>query len=95
LALLALLNLEEMMENRGVEVGYSNIYRWGKIRAKFGGILSERQKRPVGKSRRMNETYIKSPKASGNIAIVLLTRTARPSTYAHHTSRQEGSPALF
>jgi len=30
-----------------------------KIRAKFGGILSERQKRPVGKSRWMNETYIK------------------------------------
>jgi transposase-like protein len=37
--LLALLNLEEMMENRGVEVGYSNIYRWVKIRANFGGIF--------------------------------------------------------
>jgi transposase-like protein len=43
---LALLNLEEMMENRGVEVSYSNIYRWEKIHAKFGGILSERQETP-------------------------------------------------
>jgi transposase-like protein len=51
--LLALLNLEEMMENRGVEVGYSNSYRWGKIRAKFGGILSERQKRPAAKRSRV------------------------------------------
>ena len=84
------------MENRGVEVGYSNIYRWGgKFTPNLEASFRKDKKRPVGKSRRMNETYIKSHKASGNIAIVLLTRTARPSFYAHHTSRQEGSPALF
>jgi transposase-like protein len=37
-------NLAEMMEERGVEVDHSNIYRWvQKFTPQLEGILSERQ----------------------------------------------------
>ena len=36
------------MEKRGVEVGYSNIYRLEKIHAAVGGILLKRQETPDG-----------------------------------------------
>lgn len=54
-------NLEEMMAERGVQVDHSNIYRWvqkfaPKLEAAFRRSGS---KRPVGKSWRMDETYIK------------------------------------
>jgi len=93
---LALLNLEEMMENRGVEVGYSNIYRWGKkFTPNLEASFRKDKKRPVGKSWRMNETYLKVIRRLEISLSCLLTRTARPSTSAHHTSRQEGRLALF
>ena len=54
-------NLEEMMAERGVQVDHSNIYRWvqkfaPKLEAAFRHPGS---KCPVGKSWRMDETYIK------------------------------------
>jgi putative transposase len=54
-------NLAEMMAERGVQVDHSNIYRWvqkftPKLEASFRRSGS---KRPVGKSWRMDETYIK------------------------------------
>lgn len=59
--LLSYRNLEEMIAKRGVRVDHSNIYRWvqkftPKLEVAFRRPGS---KRPVGKSWRMDETYIK------------------------------------
>jgi putative transposase len=56
---LSLRNLEEMMSERGIEVDHSTLHRWALkllpvLEKTFGG-----RKRPVGKSWRMDETYIK------------------------------------
>jgi transposase-like protein len=53
-------NLEEMMEERGVPVDHSNIYRWvQKFTPQLEANFRNGKKRPVGKSWRMDETYIK------------------------------------
>ena len=53
-------NLEEMMEERGIEVNHSNIYRWvQKFTPQLEATFRKGKKRPVGKSWRMEETYIK------------------------------------
>ena len=53
-------NLEEMMAERGVEVDHSNIYRWvQKFTPQLEAAFRKGRKRPVGKSWRMDETYIK------------------------------------
>jgi putative transposase len=53
-------NLEEMMEERGVEVDHSNIYRWvRKFTPQLEASFRKGRKRPAGKSWRMDETYIK------------------------------------
>jgi len=53
-------NLEEMMRERGVEVDHSNIYRWvQKFTPQLEASFRKVKKRPVGKSWRMDETYIK------------------------------------
>jgi putative transposase len=53
-------NLKEMMEERGVEVDYSNIYRWvQKFTPHLEAAFRNGKKRPVGSSWRMDETYIK------------------------------------
>ena len=53
-------NLEEMMQERGVEVDHSNIYRWvQKFTPQLEAAFRKGKKRPVGKSWRMDETYIK------------------------------------
>jgi putative transposase len=53
-------NLEEMMTERGVEVDHSNIYRWvQKFTPKLEAAFWKGNKRTVGKSWRMDETYIK------------------------------------
>ena len=52
-------HLEEMMEERGIEVDHSSINRWA---IRFLTLLEKvfrRHKRPVGRSWRMDETYIK------------------------------------
>lgn len=56
---LSLRNLEEMMSERGLSVGHSTVHRWA---LKLLPVLEKffrRRKRPVGKSWRMDETYIK------------------------------------
>ena len=53
-------NLEEMMEERGVQVDHSNIYRWvQKFTPKLEAAFRKGEKRLVGRSWRMDETYIK------------------------------------
>ena len=53
-------NLEEMMEERGVEVDHSNIYRWvQKFTPLLEAAFRKGKKRPVGRSWRMDETDIK------------------------------------
>jgi putative transposase len=51
--------LEEMMEERGVEVDHSTLNRWV---SKYAPLLEQEfraRKRPVGRSWRMDETYVK------------------------------------
>src|SRR5512143_1059750 len=51
-------NLENMMEERGVEVDRSTIYRWvQKFTPKLEAAFRKGKKRPVGTSWRMDETY--------------------------------------
>src|SRR5512144_2487023 len=53
-------NLEEMMEERGVQVDHSNVYRWvQKFTPLLEATVRKGKKRPVGRSWRMDETYIK------------------------------------
>jgi putative transposase len=53
-------NLEEMMAERGVEVDHSSINRWViKYSPQLEKAFRNKHKRPVGKSWRMDETYIK------------------------------------
>src|SRR5512144_850946 len=53
-------NLEEMMAERGAEVDHSNIYRWvQKFTPLLEAAFRKGKKRSVGKSWRMDETYIK------------------------------------
>ena len=52
--------LEEMMEERGVEVDHSTVNRWV---LKYVPLLEQafyRRKRPVGVSWRLDETYVRS-----------------------------------
>jgi transposase-like protein len=56
---LSLRHLEEMMAERGISVDHSTVHRWA---IKLLPVLEKafrRQKRPVGKSWRVDETYIK------------------------------------
>src|ERR1700709_2912714 len=56
---LSLRNLEEMMAERGIEVDHSSVHRWViKLLPVFEKAFSKR-KRPVGKSWRVDETYVK------------------------------------
>ena len=53
-------NLEEMMAERGVDVDHSSVYRWvQKFTPHLEAAFRKGQKRPVGTSWRMDETYIK------------------------------------
>ncbi|CAB3774742.1 IS6 family transposase ISBmu21 [Paraburkholderia humisilvae] len=56
---LSLRNLEEMMAERGIEVDHSTVHRWV---IRFVPLLENafgKRKRPVGRSWRMDETYVK------------------------------------
>jgi putative transposase len=55
---LSLRNLEEMMAERGIAVDHSTVHRWA---IKLLPVLEKAfrcRKRPVGKSWRVDETYI-------------------------------------
>ena len=56
---LSLRHLEEMMAERGVAVDHSTIHRWAIKILPVLAAICRRRKRPVGKSWRMDETYIK------------------------------------
>jgi putative transposase len=56
---LSLRNLEEMMAERGFEVDHSSVYRWVIKLVPLFEKAFRRHKRPVGKSWRMDETYVK------------------------------------
>ncbi len=56
---LSLRHIEEMMQERGVFVDHATVHRWAiKILPVLAAAL-RRRKRPVGKSWRMDETYVK------------------------------------
>ena len=56
---LSLRQLQEMMAERGVEVDHSTIHRWAIKMLPLLAAVCRRRKRPVGRSWRMDETYIK------------------------------------
>ena len=56
---LSLRQLQEMMAEHGVEVDHSTIHRWAIKMLPVLAAVCRRRKRPVGKSWRMDETYIK------------------------------------
>jgi transposase-like protein len=56
---LSLRNLEEMMAERGFEVDHSSVHRWVIKLVPLFEKAFRKHKRPVGKSWRMDETYIK------------------------------------
>jgi transposase-like protein len=52
-------NLEEMMAERGIEVDHSTVHRWVIKLVPLFEKTFRKYKQPVGKSWRMDETYIK------------------------------------
>ena len=56
---LSLRNLEEMIAERGFEVDHSTVHRWVIELLPLFEKAFRKRKRPVGKSWRMDETYIK------------------------------------
>jgi transposase-like protein len=56
---LSLRNLEEMMAERGIAVDHSTVHRWVIKLVPVFEKAFRRHKRPVGKSWRMDETYIR------------------------------------
>jgi putative transposase len=56
---LSLRHLEEMMAERGVSVDHATVHRWAIKIVPVLAAVFRRRKRPVGKSWRMDETYIK------------------------------------
>ena len=56
---LSLRNLEEMIAERGFEVDHSTVHRWVTKLVPLFEKAFRKHKRPVGKSWRMDETYVK------------------------------------
>ena len=56
---LSLRHVEEMMQERGVFVDHSTVNRWAIKMLPVLAAVFRKRKRPVGGSRRMDETYIK------------------------------------
>src|ERR1700674_2934563 len=56
---LSLRNLEEMMAERGFEVDHSTVHRWVIKLVPLFEKAFRKHKRPVGRSWRMDETYVK------------------------------------
>jgi len=56
---LSLRHLEEMMAERGVSVDHATVHRWAIKIVPVLAAVFRRRKRPVGRSWRMDETYIK------------------------------------
>ncbi len=88
-------NLQEMMAERGVQVDHSNIHRWvQKFTPKLESALRRSgSKRPVGKSWRMDETYIKINGQWKYLYRAVDKAERRLPT--HGAPRQESRAALF
>lgn len=81
-------HLEEMMHERGVFVDHSTVYRWALKILPVMALIFRRRKRSLGKSWRMDETYIKvagqwkylyrAVDKSGDIVDFLLTAKMPP-----------------
>ena len=56
---LSLCHVEEMMQERGVFVDHTAVHRWAIKMLPMLAAVFRRRKRPVGRSWRMDETYIK------------------------------------
>ena len=56
---LSLRHVEEMMQERGVFVDHTTVHRWAIKMLPVLAAVFRRRKRPVGRSWRMDETYIK------------------------------------
>ena len=56
---LSLRDLEEMMAERGLAVDHSSVHRWVVKLLPLFEKAFRKHERPVGKSWRMNETYLK------------------------------------
>ncbi len=56
---LSLRHIEEMMQERGVFVDHVTVHRWAVKVLPFLAAVFRTRKRPVGRSWRMDETYIK------------------------------------
>ena len=56
---LSLRHVEEMMQERGVFIDHSTVHRWMVKMLPVLAAVFRRRKRPVGRSWRMDETYIK------------------------------------
>ena len=56
---LSLRHIEEMMQERGVFVDHATVHRWAIKMVPVLAAVFRRRKHPVGKSWRMDETYIK------------------------------------
>src|SRR5674476_154966 len=56
---LSLCHVEEMMQERGVFVDHTTVHRWAIKMLPMLAAVFRRRKRPVGRSWRMDETYIK------------------------------------
>ena len=56
---LSLRHVEEMMQERGVFVDHSTMHRWAIKMLPVLAVVFRKRKRPVGGSRRMDETYIR------------------------------------
>ena len=55
---LSLRNLEEMMAERGVLVDHATVHRWALKMLPVLAAVLRRRKLPVGKSWRVDETYV-------------------------------------
>ena len=55
---LSLRNLEEMMAERGVSVDHATVHRWALKMLPVLAAVFRRRKQPVGKSWRVDETYV-------------------------------------
>ena len=78
--------LEEMMRERGVSVDYSTLNRWVIKYAPEVEKEYRRRQRPVGRSWRVDETYVKI-KGCWAYSIGQWIGTGRPSIFAHSTTR--------
>jgi transposase-like protein len=56
---LSLRHVEELMAERGVDVDHATVHRWALRMLPVLATIFRRRKRPVGRSWRMDETYIK------------------------------------